>query len=198
MTGSWHSGELRFFNINHFHREYFFPRYDSNKVCFLHYKASGCGRNALRFLSWDSSISIKFLSRSFQHICTAVSETRLKYDIVQQKGRNIFPYTQSLTCTQQRKCQNSSFLQIEVRRLGGFGLSIGWTWKWFLINGLISFSAWIASTMKLKSGFTFCVIICFFIIPLSFIWAFFKCSCHDSKKCSLYILWFYYIFRNVF
>ncbi len=71
------------------------------------------------------------------------------------EGKEYIPHTQSLTCTQQRKCPNSSFLQIEVRRLGGFGLSIGWTWKWFLINGLISFSVWIASTMKLKSGFTF-------------------------------------------
>lgn len=70
MTGGWDLGEFGFFSINNFHREYFFSRYDSNKVCFLHYKASGCGRNALRFLSWDSSISIKFFSGSFQHICT--------------------------------------------------------------------------------------------------------------------------------
>lgn len=69
MTGSWDLGEFRFFSINNFHQEYFFSRYDSNKVCFLHYKASGCGRNALRFLSWDSSISIKIFSGSFQHIC---------------------------------------------------------------------------------------------------------------------------------
>lgn len=90
MTGSCDLGEFRFFRINNCHRKYFFSRYDSNKVCFLHYKASGCGGNALRFLSWDSSISIK-------HIWT-----QRQTEILNMRGE-ICSLTQSLTW----ECQNS-------------------------------------------------------------------------------------------